>query len=75
MRVLLVEDDPDLSRQLKLALGDAGYAVDHAADGEEAHFLGGTEPYDAVVLDLGLPKIDGVTHAQSPTLASGVLCA
>ncbi|MDP1778057.1 MAG: response regulator, partial [Brevundimonas sp.] len=55
MRILLVEDDVDLSRQLKLALGDAGYAVDHAADGEEAHFLGDTEPYDVVVLDLGLP--------------------
>jgi len=61
MRILLVEDDPDLSRQLKLALGDAGYAVDHAADGEEAQFLGETEPYDAVVLDLGLPKVDGVS--------------
>jgi two-component system OmpR family response regulator len=61
MRVLLVEDDVDLSRQLKTALGDAGYAVDHAADGEEAHFLGDTEPYDVVVLDLGLPKIDGVS--------------
>ena len=61
MRVLLVEDDVDLSRQLKGALSDAGYAVDHAADGEEAHFLGDTEPYDVVVLDLGLPKIDGVS--------------
>ena len=61
MRILLVEDDPDLSRQLKLALGDAGYAVDHAADGEEAHYLGEGEPYDAVILDLGLPKIDGVS--------------
>ena len=61
MRVLLVEDDVDLSRQLKGALGDAGYAVDHAADGEEAHFLGDTEPYDVVVLDLGLPKVDGVS--------------
>ena len=61
MRILLVEDDPDLSRQLKVALADAGYAVDHAPDGEEAHFLGDTEPYDAVVLDLGLPKIDGVS--------------
>ena len=61
MRILLVEDDRDLSRQLKLALGDAGYAVDHAADGEEAHFLGDTEPYDVVILDLGLPKIDGVS--------------
>jgi len=61
MRVLLVEDDVDLSRQLKTALTDAGYAVDHAPDGEEAWFLGDTEPYDVVVLDLGLPKIDGVS--------------
>jgi two-component system OmpR family response regulator len=61
MRILLAEDDPDLSRQLKLALSDADYAVDHAADGEEAHFLGDTEPYDAIILDLGLPKIDGVS--------------
>src|SRR5271154_7630273 len=59
MRILLVEDDPDLSRQLKRALADAGYAVDHAPDGEEAAFLGETEPYDAIILDLGLPKIDG----------------
>ena len=56
MRILLAEDDPDLSRQLKQALSDADYAVDHAPDGEEAHFLGDTEPYDAVILDLGLPK-------------------
>jgi two-component system OmpR family response regulator len=61
MRILLVEDDPDIARQLKQALGDAGYAVDHAPDGEEAQFLGETEPYDAVILDLGLPKIDGVS--------------
>src|SRR5580700_469709 len=61
MRILIVEDDPDLARQLRGALGDAGYAVDYAPDGEEAHFLGDTEPYDAIVLDLGLPKIDGVT--------------
>ena len=61
MRILLAEDDPDLSRQLKQALGDAGYAVDHAPDGEEGLYLGQNEPYDAVVLDLGLPKIDGVS--------------
>ncbi|QNL19138.1 response regulator transcription factor [Hyphobacterium sp. CCMP332] len=61
MRVLVVEDDPDLNRQLNRALTDAGYAVDVATDGEEGHFLGDTEPYDAVVLDLGLPQIDGVT--------------
>jgi two-component system OmpR family response regulator len=62
---LLVEDDPDLSRQLKRALTDADYAVDHAADGEEAGFLGETEPYDAIVLDLGLPKIDGASVLES----------
>src|SRR6201986_3662578 len=61
MRILLAEDDADLSRQLKQALTDADYAVDHAPDGEEAHFLGDTEPYDAIILDLGLPKIDGVS--------------
>lgn len=61
MRILLVEDDPDLSRQLKQALDDAGYAVDHAGDGEEAQYLGESEPYDAVVLDLGLPKVDGAS--------------
>ncbi len=60
MRILVVEDDPDLGRQLSEGLGQAGYAVDLARDGEEGHFLGDTEPYDAVVLDLGLPKLDGV---------------
>jgi two-component system OmpR family response regulator len=60
MRVLVVEDDPDLGRQLSDALSQNGYAVDLAPDGEEGHFLGDTEPYDAVVLDLGLPKLDGV---------------
>jgi two-component system OmpR family response regulator len=61
MRVLVVEDDPDLNRQLVTAFTDAGYAVDKASDGEEGHFLGDTEPYDAVVLDLGLPVLDGVS--------------
>ena len=42
------------------ALADAGYVVDRAFDGEEGHFLGDTEPYDAVVLDIGLPKMDGI---------------
>ena len=59
MRVLVVEDDPDLNRQLVAALNDAGYAVDSAKDGEEGHYLGDTEPYDAVILDLGLPGLDG----------------
>jgi len=64
MRILIVEDDADLSRQLKSAFKDAGYAVDVANDGEEGHFLGDTEPYDAVILDLGLPLIDGVSVLQ-----------
>jgi two-component system OmpR family response regulator len=61
MRVLVVEDEPNLQRQLKSALEGAGYAVDTASDGEDAHYLGSTESYDAVVLDLGLPEIDGLT--------------
>ncbi len=61
MRILVVEDDADLNRQLVTALTDAGYVVDKALDGEEGHFLGDTEPYDAVVLDLGLPVMDGVS--------------
>ena len=61
MRLLVVEDDSDLNRQITTALTDAGYAVDSARDGEEGHFLGDTEPYDAVVLDIGLPKMDGIT--------------
>ncbi|WP_026941696.1 response regulator transcription factor [Hellea balneolensis] len=64
MRILVVEDDADLSRQLKDALKDVGYAVDVAGDGEEGHHLGDTEPYDAVILDLGLPIIDGVSVLQ-----------
>jgi two-component system OmpR family response regulator len=61
MRLLLVEDDRELQRLLRKALDDAGYVVDSAFDGEEGHFLGDTEPYDAVILDLGLPKLDGVS--------------
>ncbi len=61
MRLLIVEDEPTLARQLKTALEGAGYAVDHAADGEDGHYLGSTEAYDAVILDLGLPEIDGLT--------------
>jgi two-component system OmpR family response regulator len=61
LRVLVVEDESFLSQQLATALGESGYAVDCAADGERADFLAQTERYDAVVLDLGLPKIDGLT--------------
>jgi two-component system, OmpR family, response regulator len=61
VRLLVVEDDKDLNRQIVSALSQAGYAVDRAFDGEEGWFLGDTEPYDAVVLDLGLPKKDGIS--------------
>ncbi|CDP52724.1 response regulator transcription factor [Paradevosia shaoguanensis] len=61
MRILVVEDDTNLNRQIKDALTDAGYAVDVAFDGEEGHYLGDTEPYDAVVLDIGLPQMDGLS--------------
>ena len=65
MRLLVVEDDPDLNRQLTTALSDAGYVVDRAFDGEEGHFLGDSEPYDAVVLDIGLPKMDGISVLEA----------
>jgi two-component system OmpR family response regulator len=65
MRVLVVEDDADLARQLHDCLSDAGYAVDLAPDGEEGHYLGANEPYDAVVLDLGLPIMDGISVLES----------
>ena len=61
MRILVVEDDTNLSRQIKDALTEGGYAVDVAFDGEEGHYLGDTEPYDAVVLDIGLPQMDGLS--------------
>lgn len=61
MRILVVEDEASLAKQLTSSLAQAGYAVDHAADGERADFLAHTEQYDAMVLDLGLPKIDGLT--------------
>jgi len=61
LRLLVVEDDKDLNRQLTEALQEAGYVVDSAHDGENGHFLGDTEPYDAVVLDIGLPKMDGIS--------------
>ena len=60
MRILVVEDDADLNRQLAEACLEVGYVVDTATDGEEGHFLGDTEPYDAVILDLGLPGRPGL---------------
>lgn len=80
MRLLLVEDDPRLGVQLRDGLAEAGYAVDLAVDGEDAQHLGATEPYDAVVLDLGLPGVDGVTmlrrwRAEGKTVPVLVLTA
>jgi len=61
MRILLVEDEPTLRAQLRAGLEEAGYAVDEAGNGRDAQHLGDTEPFDAVVLDLGLPVLDGLT--------------
>ena len=61
MRILVVEDDRNLREQVAAALGDAGYTVDTAANGEDGQFMGETEPYDLVILDLGLPAPDGIT--------------
>ncbi len=61
MRVLVVEDESKLAARISSALGTAGLTADIASDGEQAQFLGETEPYDAAVLDLGLPKIDGLS--------------
>ncbi len=61
MRILVVEDEPTLAAQLAEGVREAGYAVDVAHNGLDAHFMGDTEPFDAVVLDLGLPQMDGIT--------------
>ncbi|MEC7489948.1 MAG: response regulator transcription factor [Pseudomonadota bacterium] len=65
MRVLIIEDDPELNEQLAQALRKENYAVDVAFDGEEGKFLGETEPYDAIILDLGLPELDGISVLKS----------
>ena len=64
MRVLVVEDDLDVARQISDTLRQARYVVDVVHDGEEGQFLGDTEPYDVVILDLGLPKLDGLSVLQ-----------
>ncbi len=61
VRVLIVEDEPTLAQQMARALGDAGYVIDTAGDGTGADFAVRTESYDAILLDLGLPGIDGLT--------------
>lgn len=61
MRVLLAEDDDRIADDIKSALEQSGFAVDRQSDGEEIWFRGDTEAYDAIVLDLGLPELDGLT--------------
>ncbi|MFA5119771.1 winged helix-turn-helix domain-containing protein [Zavarzinia sp.] len=76
MRLLVVEDTPELGEQLVQRLTAEAYAVDLARDGEEGQFLGETEPYDAIVLDLGLPRIDGLSvlkHWRARGIATPVL--
>lgn len=60
MRVLIVEDEPRIRADIQSALTQAGYACDGAADGEDAWFRGDTQDYDLIVLDLGLPRMDGL---------------
>ncbi|MGB5559238.1 MAG: response regulator transcription factor [Paracoccaceae bacterium] len=61
MRILIAEDEPILCEQIKRVLTSEGQVVDVAHDGEEAAFLGATEPYDMIILDIGLPKRDGIS--------------
>ena len=61
MRALVVEDDPIVAREVVRALSAAGFVVDHAGDGTQAWFLGDVEDYDVAVVDLGLPRLDGLS--------------
>lgn len=61
MRILVVEDEPKLSDNIKQGFVESGFAVDQASDGEEGQYLAELEEYDAIILDVMLPKIDGVT--------------
>ena len=65
MKILFIEDNADLARQVKSALEHCRYVVDLAFDGEEGEFMGDSEPYDAVILDLGLPKRDGLVVLEN----------
>ena len=64
MRVLIVEDNAELAKQVGRTLEHERFVVDIAGDGEDGLFLAETEPYDAVILDLGLPKLDGLSLLQ-----------
>lgn len=73
MRILLVEDEPTLAAQLAEAVSAAGYAVDAADNGVDAHFLGDSEPFDAVVLDIGLARMDGISVLKKWRAAGRVM--
>ena len=73
MKILLVEDEPQLRAQLRAALAGGGYAVDEADNGRDAEHLGATETFDAVVLDLGLPVIDGLSVLERWRAAGHVM--
>ena len=80
MRILLVEDEPQLAARLRQTLGDAGYAVDNADNGRDAWQMGGVQAYDAAVLDLGLPVLDGLSvlkpwRAEGTTMPVLILTA
>lgn len=80
MRILVVEDEPTLQQQLVQAIAAAGHTVEAASDGENARYLGEVESFDAVVLDLGLPLVDGLTvlrhwRAQGRTMPVLILTA
>ncbi|MBK9572032.1 MAG: response regulator transcription factor [Rhodoferax sp.] len=73
MRILVVEDEPTLQAQLAEGTRAAGYVVDLADNGVDAHFMGDTESYDAVVLDLGLPQMDGISVLRKWRAAARVM--
>jgi two-component system, OmpR family, response regulator len=76
MRILLAEDDERIANDVSVALNEAGYLVERAANGEDASFLGETENFAAIVLDLGLPKVDGLTalkHWRAQSVQTPVL--
>src|SRR3989344_7560523 len=60
MRLLIIEDEKDLADNIKKGLSEEGFAIDISNDGEDGKFMIETEPYDLVILDLMLPKIDGI---------------
>lgn len=70
MRILVVEDEPTLAAQLVEAIRSVGYVVDVAHNGIDGHFMGDSEPYDVVVLDIGLPQMDGITVLKKWRAAS-----